>query len=925
MRILLNNIPPNAYYQKHMIQNNVSNFRLSNTSFDTDIVSFKSKNPFVDKFNLADRSYLDKYDSYTAVPFYEISEEEGNEFLGDFLTNFNTQFDRKYMFMFSSNLPVEVLRDNFVRPRYRDYQTEMCHYAGVRTIDDYLKVAHIYNSEKTYEVFENSAVNFLDILANLDDKQDLERFPEFLYYLNLKADFNSIKNKKEFFTHYTSILSKLNIKSSDELHSKYHHLSKSFNNFENFDDDIKALDYINENYQKKIDLLKPVSEKFVSNKKLDTPEKIYSQIPDIVDYLSQKKSVEEFEDFLKYVPVAVSTEKFSKIALKSVSVAFNDFDAPEDKISFLKKLNKQNISISEFNKLYDNSIVNLKNPISKINNMANIIDSIAQKDGFNKQKARELYLKFADVLNVAYTFQNSDIDLMSETIDFIKRYKVSDSKNFLNYYNNCNASKKNILEPEDVVEFIDLMRFADNSTVQINKKYKNSVYPVLEANKQKFISIKDEIDKFLLSKGEEFFVSESALTIFNKYKNQLINCNSEQINKKLNDIVKFNIQNEAEYIRVSQDLKQFSNYFESKDDLYKFISDNDVPFELGKENEEYRQNCLYFLSTLYDESDRENSLENIRQVASSKFLLKSKASLNSFKNDFYFDYSHKDVLNTLIDKKVPSYQAFKDFYSFCRTNKSSYSDLVSLLRKLPDDVSFNEFVSLFKSLQDQIKNTNYPIKLDVANMQNISYEDFVNSAQEFNPVIINKLLGCDESINPASCIPNIKTYYMDDIDALQVAIELVNEQYSYGEKYDDLFRILELDKQSLGLSPRASKFAHIDAVTRSIPIEFMKFVNSISKINDVKNYNMSIHSVLRLIERFLAVDAKNINQLCSPHRLNKANDILASVYEQCPYDIRYDKKSPDRMIIKNNFDGMPITSVFSKDGKMITIFDDWIK
>ena len=923
MRILLNNIPQNIHIKRNMVQKNVSGFSIANNSFSQDIVSFSSKNLFEDKFNSADRSYLNKYDSYTAVPSYQLSEEECNEFLGDFLTNFNTHFDRKYMFMFSGNLPIEVLRDSFVRPRYRDYQTEICHFAGIKSIDDYLKAAHIYNAEKTYEIFENSAVNFLEIYSCLDDKQDLEKFPEFLYYLNLKAEYNSISDKKEFFNHYTKILNKLNVRSSNELHTKYNHLSGKFNNFENFDDDIKALDYINEQYQQKIDLLRPVSEKFSSNKRLDAPEKIYSQIPDIVDYLSQEKLVVEFEDFLKYVPIAVSSDKFSSNALHFVSDTFNDFQSPEDKISFFKKLNKQNLSISEFNKLYDNSIVEFKTPISKINNMLNIIDSISQNDGFNKQKARDFYLKFPDVLNAAYISETKEFDAVSETINYIKRFNISDSKNFLNTYNNCNATKKNTLTPNEIIEFIDLMRFADSSTVQVNKKYKKSIFEDLRQIKDKYLSIRDDIDNFLLSKGEEFFVSESSLSIFNKYRKHLVNCSSQQINKKLNEIVKFNITSEEEYSRISQDLKNFSTYFQTKDDLYKFISDNDVPFEAGKTNDEYRQNCLYFLTVLYDDNDRETSLTNIQKLSDSKFLLNSKASLSTFKNDWFFNSSHKDVLNLFVDKKVPSYQSFKEMYSLCRTNKSNYSDLITLLQKLPNDAYFNEFVDLFRMLQYKIGQTNYPIKLDVSNAQKLSYEDFVSSVQSFDPVIINKLLGCDESINPASCIPNIKTYYMDDIDALQVAIELVNEEFSYGEKYDDLFRILNLDRDSLGLSKNASKFAYINAVTKNVPVQFMKFVNSISKINDEKNYNMSIHSVLRLIERFLAPDAKDINKLCSPHKLRKANEVLACVYEQCPYDIKYDDKTHDRMVIKNKFNGMPITSVFSKEGKMITIFDDW--
>ena len=88
---------------------------------------------------------------------------------------------------------------------------------------------------------------------------------------------------------------------------------------------------------------------------------------------------------------------------------------------------------------------------------------------------------------------------------------------------------------------------------------------------------------------------------------------------------------------------------------------------------------------------------------------------------------------------------------------------------------------------------------------------------------------------------------------------------------------------------------------------------------------MSIHSVLRLIDRFIAKDCKNINQLCSNHSLNKANDILSSVYEQCPYLISNDAKTHSRMIIKNYYNGIPITSIFSKEGKMITIYDDWQK
>ena len=142
------------------------------------------------------------------------------------------------------------------------------------------------------------------------------------------------------------------------------------------------------------------------------------------------------------------------------------------------------------------------------------------------------------------------------------------------------------------------------------------------------------------------------------------------------------------------------------------------------------------------------------------------------------------------------------------------------------------------------------------------------------------------------------------------------------ESYQNISRLLHLDRQSLKLDENCSTYIYTRAIQKALPSEFVEFVESNDWIQysnkNVKMPSISFHAKLRAIDRFALNGVSDIKELYTEEAKNKLKSLMQTVYMSTPTQISsngYEK----RLIADFNHNGREIEVVFSQNGKMVTI------
>ena len=80
---------------------------------------------------------------------------------------------------------------------------------------------------------------------------------------------------------------------------------------------------------------------------------------------------------------------------------------------------------------------------------------------------------------------------------------------------------------------------------------------------------------------------------------------------------------------------------------------------------------------------------------------------------------------------------------------------------------------------------------------------------------------------------------------------------------------------------------------------------------------MTLHSKLRIIDRFALSDNRSIKNLNTEETTCLLKDILKTIYTQIPIQIKGHEESK-RIIIQTVYNNQTIESVFNGEGKLIT-------
>ena len=787
--------------------------------------------------------------------------------------------------------------------------------AGVNNVGQLGRAMDIYTQKNVKQTFEKATIDFFEILSVLKNKRDMTSFPEFLLHLKYLSEDKGFENTPAVYENFCGILRGFGLNSLDDFNRKFYYLAPDFNNFEYVSDYYDAVMYIAKTHNQKLELLEPIAKKYPDNKKLNDPEKIYITIPEVVDTLFLQNEGENLGDIEDYIESAVSAKDYNHKAMMNIRSYFNDFESPTDDLRFYRLMHKNNLSVSNFNKLFSKLIISDIKPLPLVDNMNNIVNILTEEDGMNQQIAKDFYLRFADALNVAYNSDETSFDVMSGLIKLIKNCRFKDANDILNFYNQCNQPNKRLKEitSEQLVEMVDLMRFVNEDELKDTKKFKNIRFDKLQTYREQFNQVSGQIDDFLSNNSKNLFLKETTLSIFNKYRNQFAGATSEDITSKLFELDKLNIKNIEEYNQKNIEMERFDRFFPSRKDLVRFIVNNQISFENSAEEQEYKDNCFRILNVLFNPYSPEESFELIKKLSNSRFLLKSKSSLKNIFANSSSSLNITSTITTLLNRKIKNYSAFESFVRKYEVDRTSHDKMVEYLSNMPENVKFSDITSKIDILNEQLANSNFPLTLDVNNITNLSYDDLSICKKQdstLNINVLNKLVGLNNNINPILTLP--KAYSKDNFtNKERVALEIFTDRTD-SDNYPKLKSLLYPYEFPENLtSNELRKFSYF--VTDSL----IDFLSDMSKTKNGKNYNMSLHSKLRIIERFLMDDIKTHSDFQKPEVKQKLNNLLNSIYNQEQLLI---KKSGDgeRILFNTMFDGKEIETVFEKNGMLIT-------
>ncbi|MBE7704798.1 MAG: hypothetical protein E7Z90_03160 [Cyanobacteria bacterium SIG29] len=786
--------------------------------------------------------------------------------------------------------------------------------AGIRTnlqLDNFLRVFN--KSTTTREVFRGQSLESFEIYGLLKSKDDLSNYDDILLYLYNEND-KSPEEKATILNSYCEFLKKLGINKSSDFDKNFVHLKPAFNDFEEISDKVEAIDYVKSTYDSKINFLNEFAGK--------NSAKTYLAICDIVDYLYIKNNGESLDGLQEILDIALSENKFKTQSLKNF-FGIKELKNAQDKIDFFKFLKECEVSVNDFNSIVSKSFIENEdnNFFSHLINKKHLSQSIAEIKGSTPEVASEFYRRFSDVINAIYDDESENLDNLRILINLEESLNLKNSEAILRLYQDISGDKSKTITKEQLIEFVQSFAFVDaKNLIDTAKKQKIPVGQILKAEKEKFNVVSKEIESFISSDESAFFAGQTVQNIYKNYYH-LFQDKNESVQNILQNIVDFNISTSQQYKQKSEELEKFKKFFPSNDSLLKFINTNEINLE--EDSKEYKESCLEILNAVYNSTPHKKVQDRIEFYATSGFLLKSQNRLKEFLEKMPSLKTKVEVLSLIADKKIPSLNQLEKFFRLYNTSNDSSKELLEFLKNLPEDINFSQSTQLLTSLQEKIDELNLPLQINADNINKIDTSAIKKKKEiESSDIIsiMNNIHNADENGNFLTQLQASKDTNHRIYDARKIAEELVFKMKFSSESYQNISRLLNLEKTQLGLGEDASDYLHIKAIKESLPKEFVDFVNSTDWLDfsTQGTPNLSLHAKLRAIDRFGLDEATDIKTLYTEETKSKLKNLFSSVYVQTPIDIRGTDIN-NRIITNHNYNSNVIEAVFSEDGTMITI------
>ena len=793
------------------------------------------------------------------------------------------------------------------------------------------------NASKKYPEMSSSGPEALKIYSKLETKEDLQNFPEILLYLESESETLS---KEIDLNKCPAFIKKLGIKDEKEFFNKFSHLKSAFNDFEETQDKLDAISYVQSTYDAKIKILNGV---IASNPELrgEKAEKLYLKATEIVDFIYDKDPAKADEKLNKILALAIKESKISA-RTKSKIETFEDISTTDKRVEFLEFLSYEGIAIEELNELFTTDTAFIDDDYEAMLLKRNIIvDGIAEIKNLSVADAKKYYSQYKEILN-AVSESNMDEDLpfgIQAAVDVIDKFGIKNSKDFANVYSSIfltsGPSKKSgaknkkqsftpmvKLRPEQVTEVIKILNFADKD---IAAKFRSDKkFPLLEelkARKQEFETLLPEIQEFLYANENPVFSGKLPFEIFMDYKK--LASSGEDFKTFVSNVEMFETTDALDYSNYSGIYNDFAQYFPDKKTTNAFLAKNGIKFDSSHESSAHRQNCLKILSAL----DKEEDSEYFEKLLHNDFIKNSKTELSSFLSKTGKKVDLNTAIKTILDKNIQSFSDIRQIIRLYADDKGKYDKVLEHFRNTPDNVGLNEYLAVLNKIQNAFTSGGIPIKINNDNISAIGNEYFNNDCKisQYKTICLANKMSSQKT--DGNFIASLEKAFGDksaSVSAYAIAVEIVNRAAKNSESYQNILRELHINVHREGeLSDNATKAEYIYAVAKALPQEFVDFVND-SKwtdfMGDNKYPHMKLHAKMRLIDRFVLNEEGSIKKLHTKETEEKLKDVLRIVYTNAPSKLIKCNKDKDRFEAQFDYGkDNKINAVFCSTGEMITI------
>lgn len=785
--------------------------------------------------------------------------------------------------------------------------------ADVNSLLQFQSLLNNYTQKNVQETFKDQNIEYLDLYSILQNRDDIAKFPDIELYIHQQETAKDDPDY-ELLVSYPNFLKQIGIHNSEEIDTKLSHLKSKFNNFETLSDKFDAINYEQETYANKIEFLNKIINKQNDNKKQMSAEKLYAEITDFTDYYYEKNNGKNL-DGLDKIFDTITNNKINNNAQKQAENFFNDFKELKNKAEFYEFLADNGISTKQFNSLTAKSSVTGFSPEEVLLNFSTVSDFISEYKNIDSESAKELYTKQRDIINAVYDSNAQNFEYVEKLLNINSKYHLKTSDDFLILYNKVfNVKSKNI-SADEIKKFLDLADIDTSS--DILKEAKDKKVPpleLLEKEKEKFDTVKGEIEIYLKTANNNYFIDKKPLAIYKEYKSLFNNKNTSPYDI-LQNISDFEIGTSSEYANKSEIINQFENKFSSREQLLNFFSNNEIKFDETEESISYRNNCQQLLSML---DNCENAEDLKEKISSSNFLISSKKQLPAYLENMQNGIYPANTFEVLIEKQVPSLSEFNKFLKKYSNEQSEDKNIIKFLAELPSEVDYKECKNILETKQQSIDKLNVPVTINSENILNPDFNDYIEELPSLNKtvVFINKLLNTEE--NFITKLQNSILQNKPEINKYRIADEIVKNAYLDENSYKNIIGKLEVDSQINAMPIHVYR----KELTRFLNKDFIKFVNSTDWLNYNNNQdeipNVSLHAKLRAIERFGLEGKTNINDLYSEETIEELKDVFRTIYTEKPINTEAEQDLK-RIVFTHAYKGRELISVFTNSGELITL------
>ena len=779
-----------------------------------------------------------------------------------------------------------------------------------------------YNAFSSFCYYQDAGNLFLDNLEDaflacgiLKSYDDMSQFPYFVHHIYFH-ELDKENPEFEKLNTYIDFMKSCSMHTGDYFDYRFQTLKQRFNNFDTYGDKIDALDYMMSVKDDKFEKLQDVinNHTFLNGKK-PTAQELYLNIGYVVDYFYEKNNGESLDGLDEVINIACSRNNLKENVKRSFDAFFNNFTEHQDDISFYQMVSKAGLTASEINEYVRGRHLADVSLIDRIQMRQPILEKISFISDMPYQSICQIYKSFSPIL-AAPLDKNDSFENLDLFLKIISKYKIANFDSFCDFYKKCTKDKSKILNSNQIREFIEAFQFVpETKNVLTDIKGKN-ILPInyIKSFEEKFEQSKEVISSSLEKINSKYFIGLSALDVFKRYYD-VFEKNGVSV-ETIQSIVNLESKTSEDYLKRIETTKPFEQYFNSKNEVLEFFFENNLKFDDSKESSQNRDVCLKLIQAL-KEADSDNFSENLLKVNENGFFKNSKTSLNKISQ---YDSQLPKILKIVRDKNIQNPEKLLEFFDSYSV-KSKIDNLLEHLEKIPEDMDIQEYLDILSGCQEIIKKYSSLRGITNNNISKVNVEKYRNfdfkSGNAINSILCD-FVSSPIKANYISFLPDSTTNAKKEFDKYRIASEIATCLHKGGESYRNIKTLFGLPTSKS--NEYGADSYEVNAIKKLLPDEFVNLVNSndwVIEIGD-KKVNLTLHSRLRLIDRFALSPDRKFEKLYSPETIEYLKEILETIYLKEPKTIS--QVTNGNIAVEVEYNGEIIRTIFNKQGKMITSY-----